>query len=122
MTIAIHTDPRTNATTVQFTLSEDDVDRPVSVVGSFNDWTPGADPLLPQTDGTLGATITVSTAQDIHFRYLDCGGTWFDDPDAHEITNEGGVLHLYATEDPQPTAEIYSTELEAPSVPDESAL
>lgn len=32
---------------------------PVSVVGSFNDWTPGTQVLEPQVDGTLSVRVTI---------------------------------------------------------------
>jgi hypothetical protein len=30
----------------------------------------------------------------VHFRYLDSDGHWFDDPDAGEVDDNGGLLRL----------------------------
>ena len=37
---------------VTFVLTDDAPDGPVSVVGSFNDWEPGAHPFEPDATGT----------------------------------------------------------------------
>lgn len=58
---------------------------PVSVVGLFNDWTPGEHVLEPQSDGTISVRVAIDPNTDIdtdfNFRYLGSGGVWFDDPD-----------------------------------------
>lgn len=64
----------------------------VSVVGSFNDWTPGLDELFPEFDGTRSVTIGLPYGQRFVFRYLGPGDDWFDEPDADEITEAGSVL------------------------------
>ncbi len=65
---------------------------PVSVVGTFNDWTPGAHPLRRRSNGTASTSVTVPVGTTVRFRYLGEGGLWFDDADADEITADGGVV------------------------------
>lgn len=77
---------------VTFSLPWASLDGPVSVVGSFNDWTPGAHPLRRRSNGTASASIVVPTGSTLRFRYLAAPGRWFDDADADEITAEGSVL------------------------------
>ena len=70
-------------------------DRPagrVSVVGTFNDWTPGAHELRKRSNGTRSVTVTVDAGETICFRYLGESGSWFDDPDADAVTDAGGIL------------------------------
>lgn len=82
---------RTPRTRVTFRLPEYDPARVVSVVGSFNDWTPGRHVLVPRRDGTASVTITLGPGQH-RFRYLATGDVWFDDPDADRIDHQGGTL------------------------------
>ncbi|MDM8084461.1 isoamylase early set domain-containing protein [Cellulomonas cellasea] len=65
---------------------------PVSVVGTFNDWTPGAHPLRRRSNGTASTSVTVPVGTTVRFRYLGDNGLWFDDADADEITADGGVV------------------------------
>lgn len=78
--------------TVTFSLPAETLDGPVSVVGSFNAWTPGAHPLRRRSNGTASASVTVPAGTEVRFRYLGAGGRWFDDADADVITAEGGVV------------------------------
>ena len=82
------------AAKVQFVLPDDIHEGAVSVVGSFNDWRPGAHRLVRRSNGTRSVTIAVPRGQELRFRYLGKGGVWFDDPDAHEITREGSVFRI----------------------------
>lgn len=79
--------------TLTFALPSTAVDGPVSVVGSFNDWTPGAHPLRRRSNGTASASVVVPAGSVITFRYLGEHGHWFDDADADEVTTEGCVVH-----------------------------
>lgn len=54
----------------------------VSVVGDFNDWTPGAHVLRKRSNGTRSVSVSVPTGSTVRFRYLGENGHWFDDPDA----------------------------------------
>ena len=94
MAIRIKRDPAAHAATVQFVLPDDVHDGPVSAVGTFNDWRPGAHRLVRRSNGTRSVTVAVPDGQELRFRYLGSGGVWFDDPDAHEVCAEGGLLRL----------------------------
>ena len=71
----------------------DGSDGAVSVVGSFNDWTPGLHPLRRRSNGTASTSVTVPAGETVRFRYLGENGRWFDDVDADEITADGSVVH-----------------------------
>jgi hypothetical protein len=90
--IRIDRDPATGQSTVTFTIADDGDGSTTSVVGSFNDWTPGIHTLLPNDDGTLSVTVAMAEAADIHFRYLRSGGVWSDDGDADATTPHGSVI------------------------------
>ena len=93
MTIRIsHSDAK--AAKIQFVLPDDVHDGAVSVVGSFNDWRPGAHRLVRRSNGTRSVSVAVPRGQAIRFRYLGVGGVWFDDPDAHEITHDGSLVRV----------------------------
>ena len=64
---------------VTFALPADEPDGAVSVVGNFNDWDPFAHPLRRRANRTRSAAVTVPVGSTLHFRYLDEGGSWFDD-------------------------------------------
>ena len=72
----------------QFVLPDDIHDGPVSAVGTFNDWVPGAHKLVRRNNGTRSVSVAVPAGQAIKFRYLGAGGVWFDDEDADVITPE----------------------------------
>lgn len=92
MAVTVSLDSGTGETTVRFSLPVDVASGDVSVVGSFNDWTPGRDVLVDQGDGTRAVTVTIPHEGDIHFRYLAGHGHWFDDPGADEITDNGSLV------------------------------
>jgi hypothetical protein len=93
VTIRIST-PSEGTAKIQFVLPDDVHDGPVSAVGTFNDWTPGAHRLARRSNGTRSVTVVVDRGQVVRFRYLGTGGQWFDDLDAHEVDGSGGVLHV----------------------------
>jgi hypothetical protein len=82
MAIRVSTDPKSGTSKIQFILSDDVHDGPVSAVGDFNDWRPGAHKLVRRSNGTRSVSVTVAAGQELRFRYLGAGGVWFDDPDA----------------------------------------
>ena len=92
MTIKIQ--PRRGSTRIQFILPDDIHDGPVSVVGTFNDWTPGTHKLVRRSNGTRSVTVQVPTGSAIRFRYLGSGGRWFDAPDATVVDHEGAVVEV----------------------------
>ena len=67
-----------------FTLPADLPPGPVSVVGDFNDWTPGRHELRLLRDGTRSVSVRVPAAKTVRLRYLAAGGYWFDDPAVQE--------------------------------------
>ena len=75
---------------VTFSLPETEDPSTVSVVGSFNDWTPGAH-RFTEDQGEWSVIIEVPYGHEVHFRYLGEGGRWFDDPDA-EPADDGGRI------------------------------
>ena len=89
MAISIVSTPEPGQIKVKLVLPDDVHDGPVSVVGTFNDWTPGRHRLIRRSNGTRSVTVTVPSGQEQRFRYLGSGGRWFDDPDAAD-----GVLHV----------------------------
>ncbi len=92
MAIRIKTNP--TETTIQFVLPDDIHDGPVSAVGTFNGWQPGAHRLVRRSNGTRSVTVAVPAGQEVRFRYLGAGGCWFDDPEADEVRADGSLLHL----------------------------
>ena len=75
-----------------FALPTDQMDGPVSVVGTFNDWTPGTHTLRTRSNGTASVQVTVPAGAEVTFRYLADGGRWFDDHTADTITPQGSVV------------------------------
>ena len=86
--------PRSTDVRVTFTLPTDVPPGPVSVVGSFNGWTPGLHPLRKRVGGVRSAAIVVPAGSEVHFRYLASEGHWFDDGDADAITDSGGFVRV----------------------------
>lgn len=82
MAVKVSTDNKTGMKKISFILPDNIHDGPVSAVGDFNGWQPGAHRLVRRSNGTRGATATVAAGQAVHFRYLGSGGVWFDDPEA----------------------------------------
>jgi 1,4-alpha-glucan branching enzyme len=76
---------------VTFVL-DDDTEGPVSVVGDFNDWTPGAHLLRRRSNGTRSVTVTLPAGERVRFRYLASGGRWLDDPEADAHDGAASVL------------------------------
>ena len=75
-------------TRVTFCLPADQPYGDVSVVGTFNDWTPGTHRLVKRSDGTRTISVTLPPGEH-RFRYLATGGVWFDDS-----ATPNGVLAL----------------------------
>lgn len=67
---------------VTFSLPCGAAPEPVSVVGDFNDWAPGAHPLRKRSNGRRSATVVLAPGTRSRFRYLSADGAWFDDEDA----------------------------------------
>lgn len=81
-----------DTTKIQFVLPDTIAEGPVSAVGTFNDWTPGKHKLVKRSNGTRSVTVAVPAGESVAFRYLGEGGVWFDDEDAHVITERGSLV------------------------------
>ena len=82
-----------NKTRVTFCLPADDPSGTVSVVGTFNGWTPGEHELKLRRDGTR--TVSVPLPPGHHaFRYLATDGVWLDDEHADGVGPQGSELRL----------------------------
>jgi hypothetical protein len=79
-------------TKVTFVLAGTD-DTPVSVVGDFNDWTPGAHPFKAREDGTRAVSVVLPKGKVTAFRYLADGGWWFDEEAADRHDGVNGYVH-----------------------------
>jgi hypothetical protein len=64
MAIHVQIDERTSQAKVQLVLPDDIHDGPVSVVGSFNEWTPGRHKLVRRNNGTRSVTLRVPPGED----------------------------------------------------------
>jgi hypothetical protein len=93
MTIRVNSDQTAGLSKIQFVLPDDVHHGPVSAVGTFNNWTPGAHKLVRRRNGTRSVSVVVPAGGEIRFRYLGSGGVWFDDPDV-PLTTSGGVIHI----------------------------
>jgi 1,4-alpha-glucan branching enzyme len=65
---------------------------PVSVVGDFNGWEPGATELRARSNGNRTAAVVVPRGTTLRFRYLGSNGHWFDDSDAAAQDDHGCVI------------------------------
>lgn len=92
MTVTLVLDPDAGTALARFEIHGDFSHRQVSVVGSWNAWTPGVDMLTAGDDGSNFGTVQVPWGQDLHFRYLATGDDWFDDLDADEIGPYGSTV------------------------------
>ena len=84
--------PRKATTLVTFVLPAEHPTGPVSVVGDFNGWQPGAHTLVERADGNRAVTVTLSTKDRVAFRYLAHGDYWFNDEHADAVEGGNGVL------------------------------
>jgi hypothetical protein len=87
-------DKRSTHVRLTFVIPLDAHDGPVSVVGDFNGWTPGAHALVKRSNGTRSAVVSLPAGTEARFRYLGDGGRWFDDPDADWFDHEGGLVRV----------------------------
>jgi 1,4-alpha-glucan branching enzyme len=85
---------KTGEVKVTFALPQDQPPGPVSVVGDFNEWTPGRHVLAKRANGTRSVAVTLPAGTTARFRYLGDNGHWFDDSDADGYDRDAGVLNL----------------------------
>ena len=76
---------------ITFSLPQEQPTGPVSVVGDFNNWTPGKHVLAKRANGTRSVAITVPAGTSFRFRYLGENGHWFDDEEAPRDGDAGRV-------------------------------
>jgi hypothetical protein len=84
----------TGSVRLTFTLPIDSPPGPVSVVGDFNAWRPGAHVLSKRSNGTRSASVTVAAGSTLRFRYLGADGHWFDDTYADEVDAAGSLVSV----------------------------
>jgi hypothetical protein len=83
---------------VMFTVPSDRATGAIAVVGDFNQWNPGANPMKRKGD-LYTASLMLSVGRRYAFRYLTDGGEWFNDETAHDIEpndfgGENSVINL----------------------------
>ncbi|MGW2583868.1 isoamylase early set domain-containing protein [Streptomyces virginiae] len=66
---------------------------PVSVVGDFNDWQPGAHTLRLRRDGRRAVTVELPSKSTHSFRYLAAGDYWFNVESAGDHDGPNSRLH-----------------------------
>ena len=77
---------------VTFVLSDVEPAGRVSVVGDFNDWTPGVHTLVRRSNGTRSVKVALPAGGAFRFRYLGEGGAWFDDPQVEHHDWQDGLI------------------------------
>ncbi len=80
-------------TRVTFALPASEPPGEVSVVGTFNGWTPGQHRLVRRPNGTRTVSVTLPPGEH-RFRYLATGGVWFDDHSADTVDGSASVICL----------------------------
>uniref|UniRef100_A0AAU2VDX4 Isoamylase early set domain-containing protein n=1 Tax=Streptomyces sp. NBC_00003 TaxID=2903608 RepID=A0AAU2VDX4_9ACTN len=85
---------RKDRTEVTFVLPADTPPGPVSVVGDFNGWNPGAHPLLPRKEDERAVTVALPKKTSHSFRYLAAGDYWFNDESADGQEGLNSRLHI----------------------------
>ncbi|UQX02159.1 isoamylase early set domain-containing protein [Streptomyces sp. RerS4] len=78
---------------ITFVLPADTPPGPVSVVGDFNGWRPGAHELREQKDGRRAVTVALPRERTHTFRYLAAGDYWFNDESADGQDGPNSRLH-----------------------------
>ncbi|GAA2250536.1 MULTISPECIES: isoamylase early set domain-containing protein [Kitasatospora] len=81
-----------NLAEVTFVLPADHPAGETSVVGDFNDWTPGIHTFGMRPDGTRAVTVAMSPGERHAFRYLAHGDYWFDDQGADGHDGRNNIL------------------------------
>ena len=90
----VKTEIKKDKVQLTFVLPKEAPDGRVSVVGDFNDWTPGVHTMVKRSNGTRSVRVPVKLGTSYRFRYLAEGGVWFDDPAVEVREAQDGVVHL----------------------------
>jgi hypothetical protein len=85
---------KTSDMKLTFALPLDDPPGDVSVVGTFNDWTPGKHRLVKRANATRSVSVTIPVGTTVRFRYLGENGLWFDEPHADTIDLDGCTISV----------------------------
>lgn len=98
-------------------LFEQAVDLPVFLVGDFNGWDEGANPLEQQEDGVHAVMIRLPPGE-YEFKYK-CGSVWFNDSRAHKYVpncwgSENSVVVVPPHEQSARAASTGRTDVSAP--------
>lgn len=70
---------------VTFSVPDEQLAGKAAVVGSFNDWSPFATPLVKRRGGNRSASVTIDAGETVEFCYLDESGTFFTEPAADDV-------------------------------------
>ena len=73
---------------VTFSVADNPEQPAVSVVGDFNEWTPGKTKLVKRNNGTRSASVQLAKGESYRFRYYAADGSWFND-DAADAYSQG---------------------------------
>ena len=91
MSIKVARQVKAGTAKVTFTLRADFPEGPVSVLGTFNDWTPGVHALKKRAGSVRSTSVTVPAGTTLCFRYLGEHMAWFDDADASPCEHGGSI-------------------------------
>lgn len=80
-----------NKCRVWFYLPEQSTAETAHLVGDFNDWDEGANPMKQKKDGTFYTAVTLESGKEYQFRYLLDDDRWENDwsADAYAINEMG---------------------------------
>jgi len=89
--LKIARDTTTGGRKLTFSLPADHAGGAISVVGNFNDWTPGVH-VLAKRGATRSASVVLPADFIAVFRYLGEDGYWFDEPEASFVDAGASVV------------------------------
>lgn len=69
---------------VTFSIVGENEVRDVRLMGEFNEWNDGANPLKRRKDGQFSTSLTLPAGRDYRFRYLLNGEVWRNDESADD--------------------------------------
>jgi hypothetical protein len=117
--LKIARDTTTGGRKLTFFLPADHAGGAISVVGNFNDWTPGVH-VLARRGATRSAGVVLPADYIAAFRYLGEDGLWFDEPEA-SFVDAGASVVLPPVPVKKPGATRKATAKSAASAPAKAA-